>query len=193
MSEYNIERDKINVQLSNIESFLIKTGYLKSKTFNKSHFDILNQSLNNKDYLSHFEFNEKITFSEASVKYGILIQSINKIFKSNLSIDIMYAQYLDVTKEIISLHQYINTLIIIELILTNFNEIIINNDFIINLLNHKLIIYDISILNNTENHLKNKIGTIYKYLLEKPNLKGNQINGNIILLIYLISMEIYFL
>ena len=141
MSE--IERDKIKVQLSNIESFLLKTGYLKSKTFNKNHINILNQSLNNKDYLSHFEFNEKISFSEVSVKYGVLIQSINKIFKSNLSIDIMFEQYLDITKDIISLNQYINALILIELIITNFNEIIINNDFIINLLNQKLIIYDI--------------------------------------------------
>ena len=188
MSEDNIERDKIKVQLSNIESFLLKTGYLKSKSFTNNHFNILNQSHNNKDYLSHFEFNEKISFSEASVKYGILIQSINKIFKSNLSIDIMFEQYLDVTKEIISLNQYINTLILIELIITNFNEILINNDFIINLLNHKLMIYDISILDNKENQIKNKIEAIYKNLIEKPNLKGNQINGNIILLIYFISM-----
>ena len=188
MSEDNSERNKINVQLSNIESFLIKTGYLKPKKMNKNHFNILNQSLNNKDYLSHFEFNEKISFSEVSVKYGILIQSINKIFKTNLSIDIMYDQYLDVTKEIISLNQYINTLIIIELILTNFNEIIINNDYIINLLNHKLIIYDISILNNKENQIKNKIERMCENLLEKPNLKGYQINGNIILLIYFITM-----
>lgn len=33
----NSEREKIKVQISNIESFLLKTVYLNQKTFNKNH------------------------------------------------------------------------------------------------------------------------------------------------------------
>ena len=184
----NSEREKIKVQISNIESFLLKTEYLNQKTFNKNHLDILNHSLNKQDYLSHFEFNEKISFSEASVKYGILIQSINKLFNSTQSIEDMYEQYLDYTKDIILLNQYINTLIIIELIFTNFSDIITNNSFITNLTKEKIIIYDINILDGNNNELKNKIEKLYKKIEEKPTLKGNQVNGNLILLVFLITM-----
>ena len=184
----NSEREKIKVQISNIESFLLKTVYLNQKTFNKNHLDILNHSLNKQDYLSHFEFDEKISFSEASVKYGILIQSINKIFNSTQSIEDMYEQYLDYTKDIILLNQYINTLIIIELIFTNFSDIITNNSFITNLTKEKIIIYDINILDGNNNELKNKIEKLYKKIEEKPTLKGNQVNGNLILLVFLITM-----
>ena len=184
----NSEREKIKVQISNIESFLLKTVYLNQKTFNKNHLDILNHSLNKQDYLSHFEFDEKISFSEASVKYGILIQSINKIFNSTQSIEDMYEQYLDYTKDIILLNQYINTLIIIELIFTNFSDIITNNSFITNLTKEKIIIYNINILDGNNNELKNKIEKLYKKIEEKPTLKGNQVNGNLILLVFLITM-----
>ena len=75
-----LNHEKIKAQISNLESFLLKTEYLEKKVFNKKHLDILNQASSKQDYLFHFEFNEKISFSEASVKYGILIQSI----KNNL-------------------------------------------------------------------------------------------------------------
>ena len=184
----NNEREKIKVQISNLESFLLKCGYLNQKTFNKNHLDILNQTLNKQDYLSHFEFNEKISFSEASVKYGILIQSINKIFNTNQSIEDMYDQYLDYTKDIILLNQFLNTLIVIELILMNFSDIINNTSFITNLINERLIIYDLSVLDDNNNELKNKIEKIYAKIKEKPTLKGNQVNGNLILLVFFVTM-----
>ena len=182
------ELEKIKVQLSNIESFLLKSQYMKEKIFSKKHLFILNQTLNNQDFLSHFEFNEKISFSEASVKYGILIQSINKQFNTSLSIEDMYEQYLDFTKDIILLKQYINILIIIDIITSNFNEIIANNSFLVNLINNKIIIYDVNVLDETKNEFKIKIDKIYKKFKEKPALKGNEVNGNLLLLAFIITM-----
>ena len=190
MSDKNKEnfREKMKVQLSNIESFLLKSEYLSQKTINKKHLDILTQTVNKQDYLSHFEFSEKISFSEASVKYGILIQSINKLFNSNLSIEDMYEQYLDYTKDIILLNQFINVLIIIDIINTYFNDVIEDNSFIFNLIEKNLIIYDVGVLDDRENKLKIKVEKLYKKYKEKPVLKGNQINGNLIILVYIVTM-----
>ena len=172
----DFNREKIKVQLSNIESFLLKAEYLEKKVFNKKHLDILNQGLNKQDYLLHFEFNDKISFSEASVKYGILIQSINKQFNSNQSIEEMYDQYLDYSKDNILLNQFINTLILIDIIIANFNDLITNISFITNLMSQNLNIYDISILDNEKKGLKNKYDFLYNKIKEKPVLKGNQVN-----------------
>ena len=184
----NQEQEKIKVQLSDFESFLIKTQYLNKKAFNKKHIDIFNKSLSKLEFLSHFEFNEKISFSEASVKYGILIQSINKLFNSNQTIEDMFEQYLDYTKDIILLNQFINTLMLLDIIYTNFKDIFINNSFFINIINKDLIIYDVNSLDDNENNLKIKIEDIYKRIREKPILKGIQVNGNLILLVFIISM-----
>ena len=170
----NPEREKIKVQLQNVESFLLKSQYLKQKTFNKKHIDIFNQTFSKQDYLSHFEFNEKISYSEASVKYGILIQTLNKLFSTNQTIEEMFSQYLEYTKEIISLNQFINTLILIDIINTNFNDIITNYSFFTNLINKDLIIYDVNILDDNENKLKIRTEKLYKKIREKPTLKGNQ-------------------
>ena len=184
----NPECEKIKVQLQNVESFLLKSQYLKQKTFNKKHIDLFNQTFSKQDYLSHFEFNEKISYSEASVKYGILIQTLNKLFSTNQTIEEMFSQYLEYTKEIISLNQFINTLILIDIINTNFNDIITNYSFFTDLINKDLIIYDVNILDANENKLKIKTEKLYKKIREKPTLKGNQVNGNLILLVYIVSM-----
>ena len=191
--EFN-DREKINVQISNIESFLLKSEYLKPKIFNKKHIDIINNSLKKQDFLSHFEFNEKISFSEASVKYGILIQSINKLFNSKLSIEDMYEQYLDATKDIILLNQYINSLILIDIIFSNFCDIITNLAFITSLFDNNLTLYDVSVLDVNENEINNKFEKLYKKLKDKPALKGIQINANLILLVFLVTMgNIYYI
>ena len=184
----NNSREKIKVQLSNIESFLLKSEYLNHKPINKKHLDILNHTLNKQDYLSQFEFSEKISFSEASVKYGILIQSINKQFNSNITIEDMYEQYLDYTKDIILLNQFINALIIIDIINTYFNDVIKHNSFINNLIEKNLIIYDIGVLEHRENTLKIKVEKLYNKYKEKPLLKGIPINGSLIILVYIVTM-----
>ena len=184
----NQERENIKVQLSNIESFLLKSQYLNKSSVNKKHIEFFNQILSKQEYLSHFEFNEKISFSEASVKYGVLIQSINKLFSSKQTIEDMYEQYLDYTKDIILLNQFINSLLIVDMVNTNFNDIITNNTFFTNLINKELIIYDVNILDDNENKLKMKTENIYKKIRDKPILKGNQVNGNLIILIFIISM-----
>jgi hypothetical protein len=51
-----------------------------------------------------------------------------------------------------------------------------------------LIIYDLSVLDDNNNELKNKIEKIYAKIKEKPALKGNQVNGNLILLVFFVTM-----
>ena len=111
----NKNLDNIKVQLSNIETFLMKSNYffINNTSNIKSYIESINQIISRKDYLLNLEFNEKITFSEISVKYGTLIQSINKIFSTNLTIQDMYEQYFNFTKDNITLNQYLNSLIII--------------------------------------------------------------------------------
>ena len=171
----------IKMELSNIESFLIKSNYdfiynIEKNNF-KKYIETINKIASKKDYLLNFEFNEKISFSEVSVKYGILIQSLNKIFLTNLTIQDMYEQYLEFTKDLISLNQYLNSLILIEFFFTNFNgnKNIINYD--------KIEIYDISTLDENKNELKNKLNNIYTKIKEKENFKGNKINLDLIILV----------
>ena len=171
----------IKVELSNILSFLTKSNYdfiYNDGTNNlKKYIEIINKIASKKDYLLNFEFNEKISFSEISVKYGTLIQSLNKIFLTNLTIQEMYEQYLDFTKDLISLNQYINSLILIEFFFKNFN----GNKDIINY--EKIEIYDISTLDDDKNELKNKLNNIYTKIKEKENFKGNKINLDLIILV----------
>ena len=170
----------LKVQLSNIETFLIKSNFIKNENDNKTiknYIETINSILTKKDYLLNFEFNEKISFSEISVKYGTLIQSINKIFSTNLTIEDMYEQYLDYTTDITLLHQFLNSIILIDLFFTNFTNI--NNT-----INYDQIeIYDISTLDEDKNEIKNKIEKIYMKFKEKPIFKGNKINIDLIILI----------
>ena len=175
----------IKVQLSNIESFLMKSNYffINNNCKIKSYIESINQILTKKDYLSNFEFNEKITFSEVSVKYGTLIQSINKIFSSDLTIEDMYEQYIDFTKDNIMLNQYLNSLIIIILFFSNFI------DSNINIINYDQIeIYDVSDLDEDKNEIKNKLNLIYTKYKENSTFKGNKININLIILILFCTM-----
>ena len=176
----NKNLDNIKVQLSNIETFLMKSNYffINNTSNIKSYIESINQIISRKDYLLNFEFNEKITFSEISVKYGTLIQSINKIFSTNLTIQDMYEQYFNFTKDNITLNQYLNSLIIINFFLSNF--ININN----NKINFEQIeIYDISTLDEEKNEIKNKLNIIYNKYKEDQTLNGNKINLDLIILI----------
>ena len=172
--------ENIKLQLSNVETFLIKSNYdfiyNKEKSNIKKYIEMINQILTKSDYLLNFEFNEKISFSEVSVKYGTLIQSLNKKFLTNITIEDMFKQYLDLTNDNILLNQYLNALILIEFFLSNFNDIkIISYD--------KIEICDISILDEDKNELKKKLEEIYIKCKEKENYKGNKINFELIILV----------
>ena len=185
MSQKNNTSD-IKVVLTNIESFLNKSNYYfihyNEKNNIKKFIETINQILTKKDFILNFEFNEKITFSEISVKYGTLIQSLNKIFSTSLTIEDMYEQYFDITKEVILINQYLNALILIELFLSNFTS---NN----NIINYEQIeLYDISTLDEEKNEIKNKLENIYINYKEKQNYKGNKINVDLIILCIFCTM-----
>ena len=190
-SNSNNNISDIKIQLSNIETFLNKSNYYfihyNEKKNYKKYIETINQILAKKDYILNFEFNEKISYSEISVKYGTLLQSLNKKFSTNLTIEEMYEQYLDLTKDIIFLNQYLNSLIIIDLFLSNFDDI--NN-----IINYEQIeIIDISILDQDKNEIKNKLENIYNKFKEKENFKGNKTNIGLIILCLFCTMGNNFL
>ena len=183
MSKYK-DIEKIKVQLSNIETFLLKSNFINENKLQYGKIDQLNQIISKKDYLSNFEFNEKISFSEASVKYGDLIQSINKLFSSNLTIQDMYEQYINLTKDEIQFNQYLNSLILINIFFSNLSFII--GDDKINCENIE--VYDVCTLDSDKNALKNKIEEMNKIYGENSSFKGNNINYNLIILVFIITM-----
>ena len=183
---------KIKIEINNIETFLIKSNYLKSKKLEKDKLNLLKPNPNKFELLHHFEFNENITLSDVSVNYGPSIQYIKKIFNCNLTIDDMYTQYLNYTKRVISLNKYINCLLLIEYIFKNFSEIFFaNNEHLVEkIIKQKVEIFDISNINNNQDdeNIINEFIDLYDTIESKPTFKGNNVNKNLIILVFLVSM-----
>ena len=90
-----------NLDLNNFELFLKKSGYITKKLWTSKNSDIF-YLLRYNDILLSFEYNHKISTTEASVKYGDKIQWINKIFKTDLTFDELHSQYIHYTSTNIS-------------------------------------------------------------------------------------------
>ena len=153
----NNDIDKTILDINNIESFLIRSGYLYQKVWTKKNSDFFDWSKVN-EFLLGFEFNEKISATEASVKYGDKIQWINKIFKTDITIDELYSQYVNYTSTSISFNKLLNNFIMLEIVLKQFYNIINKNneENINNIFEEKIIMNDIDI--NSSLHDKNILG-----------------------------------
>ena len=140
------------------------------------------------------EFNEKANFDEASIKYNNTIKSINKIFNINASLEEIYNQYVYYTKVKIHLNQFINWIVILDLIITNFNDIF-NFDKIKcfnNLMKHKIDIFDINSIYSSASSNKqnlNKLNFVYKSLEDNPKYNNKNSYSDLIILIQLFSLE----
>ena len=116
-----------NLDINNFESFLLKSGYITKKIWTSSHSDIFDSSKYN-DILISFEYNKKISTTEASVKYGDKIQWMNKIFKTDLTLEELHSQYIHYTSTNIPFICLLNNFIMIEIILNKFYNIINQNN-----------------------------------------------------------------
>ena len=190
-NDYN-ETNKIIIDINNIESFLIKSGYISQNIWTKNNYDLFEYSKAN-EVLLGFEFNEKISVTEASVKYGDKIQWINKIFKSELNLEDLHTQYIHYTSTNISFARFLNNFIMLETTLKNFYNIINKNNEnnINNIFNQQIIMNDIDIYSSLKDKnilgLKQKLDLIYSKINRSPVYNGKDANYKLITIIFLLS------
>ena len=200
MNKIQENLEKLNLHLNyidinDISSFLVKSGFVQRCSFSKKHLSILNMSSSyDKVICNNLEFNEKININEASTKHKNTIASINKIFNINASLDEIYNQYVFYTKVKIHFNQFINWIIILDLIITNFNDIFYFDKIkcFSNLMKQKIDIFDINSIysstpSNKQNH--NKLNFVYKNLEDNPQYNNKNAYGDLIILIHLFSLE----
>ena len=189
----NNEKEKIELDINNLELFLVKSGYISDKIWTKQNSDCFDWNKVNEILLS-FEFNEKISATEASVKYGDKIQWINKIFKSDITLEELHSHYVHYTSTNISFVKLLNNFIMLEIILKVFYNIINKNneEDINNIFNQKLIMNDIDIMSSLNDKnilgLKQKLESIYVKVNKTPSYKGKDVNYKLISIIFLLSM-----
>ena len=194
--ENKINNNKTNkeiLDISNFESFLIKSGYISPKTWTKKNSDLLNINKFN-EIISVFVDNDKITPTEASVKFGEKVQWINKRFKCDLKLEELHSQYIHYTSTNIPFNKLLNNFIMLQIILENFYNVINKNneENINNIFNKKIIMNDIDINSSLHNKnilgLKQKLDLIYDKVKRSPIYNGKDANYNLICILFLLSM-----
>ena len=193
----NLEKQELNINsidINDITSFLTKSGFLKKSPLSKTQLYILNY---NSSYLQNLcevlEFNENIKYNDVLKKHKNLISSINTIFNINCSLEQIYEQYKYYTKENISLNIFLNWIILLDLIITNFgyafnfeNEKAFNN-----LIKNKIDLIDINLVYSSDNikKINNKTQQLYKNIENHPAYMGKNPYSDLIIAIYLFSLE----
>ena len=182
-----------NLDLNNFGLFLLKSGYLPKKLWTSKNSDIFDSNKFN-DILLSFEYNQKISVTEASVKYGDKIQWMNKIFKTDLTLDELHSQYIHYTSTNIPFSCLLNNFIMVEIILKNFYNIINPNNEpdINNIFTEYLIMNDINLYSqlNDKNILgmKQKLELIYEKIKKNSAYNNKEVNRHLICIIFLVSM-----
>ena len=191
-SNFN-NNEKIILDINSIDSFLIQSGYLDHGTWTKKMSDFFDYSKVN-DILLSFEFNEKISHTEASVKYGDKIQWINKIFKTDVTLEELHSQYIHYTSTNISFLKLLNNFIMMEIILNQFFNVINRNneDNISNIFCKEIIMNDFDINSSLDKinvlSLKQKLELIYKKINQNNAYDGKEVNPKLIVIIFLLSL-----
>ena len=182
-----------NLDINNFESFLLKSGYITKKIWTSTHSDIFDSSKYN-DILTSFEYNKKISTTEASVKYGDKIQWMNKIFKTDLTLEELHSQYIHYTSTNIPFICLLNNFIMVEIILNKFYNIINqNNEQNINkIFTEHIVMNDIDLYSPNGNKnllgMKQKLELIYEKIKKKSNYNNKEVNAYLICIIFLVSM-----
>ena len=182
-----------NLDINNFGLFLFKSGYLSKKIWNQKNSEIFDWNKYN-DILLSFEYNQKISITEASVKYGDTIQWINKIFKTDLTLEELYSQYIHYTSTNIPFICLLNNIIMISIILRNFMNIINQNneDNINNIFVEQIIINDINLYSQMNNKnvlgIKQKLEFIYEKIKKNSAYNYKEVNRHLICILFLISM-----
>ena len=182
-----------NLDLNNFELFLKKSGYITKKLWTSKNSDIFDLSRYN-DILLSFEYNQKISMSEASVKYGDKIQWMNKIFKIDLTLEEFHNQYIHYTSTNITFFSLLNNFIMLEIILNNFYNILNQNNEqdINNIFSEHIIINDIDLYSPMHNKniigIKQKLELIYEKAKRTSTYNNKEVNIKLICIIFLLSM-----
>ena len=185
--------ETIILDINNIESFLAHSGYLNQGTWTKQMSDFFDYSKIN-DILLSFEFNEKISHTEASVKYGDKIQWINKIFKTDVTFQELHSQYIHYTSTNISFLKLLNNFIMMEIILNQFYNVInrTNEENISNIFAKEITMNDVdtdsSLYKINTLSLKQKLELIYKKISLNNAYDGKEVNPKLIVIIFLLSL-----
>ncbi len=105
---------------SQLAQFLNTIKYSTDFSFSQSQLSLLDSTK-----LNILERKSTISLPEAETKYEKVIASLNKHFNLTFSLSSLYCQYIKLTASNISLCQFVNTLIMLELLFTNFNETVL--------------------------------------------------------------------
>ena len=188
-----MEKSNININsidINDLSSLLIKSGFMEKFSFTEEQLDILNYSNIYYQILYEIlEFNEIITVQEITKKYGKVISSINDKFNIKSNFKEIFKQYVYYTKANISLNIFLNWLIILDLIITNFKEIF--DEYINDLLEKEINIFNIDSIyesDNNDNLNNNKLDFIYENIKRQPQFLNKDVESDLIIIIYLLSL-----
>ena len=189
------ETDINSIDINDIASFLVKSGFINKCIFSKNQLYILNY---NYIYIEHLcdilIFEENPILKEIEKDIQDIISSINKIFNIDISLEEIYNQYIYFTKETISLNTFINWIILLDIIINYFNDTFNfgNGKVFLNLMKNRIDIFDINLLySNNPNNKKciDKLNLLYQSLEKQSIYMGKIVKSDLIITIYLLSLE----
>ena len=181
-TEYgNGDDEDFAFDLDDISSFLYSVGYLNKQKYN----NIQKNKNSLKNYEIYFEDNQNIIATDTSVKYGTLLTEINKLFNTNSSFEEHFQQYKAYTKSNINFTTYLNYLILLTYIFKKFDDIL-NINSLLDIENHKISVIEID---SQDNSFNTKIEKIYNNLHDKNIYNEKEINPNLIILIFILSLN----
>ena len=191
-----IDRNDLKIHFTDIRTFLYKSCFLNRPIIDVDISPLFNID-NKNSILDIFELNNSITIKDASSKYGYLFKSLKQILKEDLkyNLEYIYHQYLEYTDNKIPLNHFLNCLIMLNYILTNFKEILNLDDDadIINVfeLDKKVSIISLDNINiiNDKESISYKLEKIYEKIQQKEDIKENKVYKYTIILIYIISLN----
>ena len=178
------------VDINNLSSLLIKSGYKEKFSFSNEQLSILNFSnVYSKVLYENLEFDEASTFQKISNNYGRVIASINEKFNVKSPFKEIFKQYVYYTKANISINIFLNWLIILDFIITNFENIF--DDSLYNLSDNKIKIFNLDSISNFDDDNENidKLDNIYANIKNQPQFLNKEVESNLIIILYLFSLE----
>ena len=175
------EGEDFALDLNDISSFLYSIGYLNKQKYN----NIQKNKNSLKNYELFFEENQNITVTDTSVKYGTLLTEINKFFNTNSSFEEHFLQYKTYTKTNMNFATYLNYLILLIYILKKYDDIL-NINSLLDIDNQKISIIE---LDSQDNVFNSKINKLYNDLYDKNIYNEKEINPNLIILIFILSLN----
>ena len=119
------------------------------------------------------------------MKYGTLLTEINKLFNTNSSFEEHFQQYKAYTKSNINFATYLNYLYLLTYIFKKFDDIL-NINSLLDIENLKISVIEID---SQDNSFNSKIEKIYNDLNDKNIYNEKEINPNLIILIFILSLN----